>query len=312
MGSPALSPPRPATAATLAAVGALLILGFARTPVGPADSPGTSFPRETLENTPRGGNGGSMSPVVDRPQERIKKQSPAAAGPALAAGGAPRDPEARINEALQYTIMLEGDGIYGSGFVVDPARGLATTAWHVVADMKSPRATYYDGRVVSVKLLASDKKLDLALLQLPPNPALRAPVLGDVTRLSPGDEVFAVGAPRKLGFTVSRGIVSFVGRTMEGARYLQADMSINDGNSGGPVITARGEIVGMMSFIYRRAQGLSFALPVNYVVERFADRILAPDMAARAAYLARFRIWKASNLPGPLRDDAAEAGGREH
>src|SRR5204863_177219 len=72
-----------------------------------------------------------------------------------------------------------------------------------------------------------------------------------------------------LGFTVSRGIVSYVNRELDGARWLQTDLPINDGNSGGPVINARGELVGMMSFILRGAQGMSFALPVNVAMGRF-------------------------------------------
>ena len=239
------------------------------------------------------------------------ERAPAAAAPApvtaLPAGD--RVGPDGIGRALQYTLTLEGDGIYGTGFLVDPARGLAVTAWHVVSDMKAPRATFYDGRVVNARLVASDKKLDLALLELPPQKGLPAPALGDVTAMQPGDEVFSVGAPRKLGFTVSRGIVSFVGRTMEGARYLQADMSINDGNSGGPVIDAHGRIVGVISFIYRRAQGLSFALPINYVVDRWAER-LAPttplEKAHRAAYLERFAAWQRLTTPGPLRSEGAK------
>jgi serine protease Do len=93
--------------------------------------------------------------------------------------------------------------------------------------------------------------------------------MGDASHLQPGEEVFAVGMPRKLPFTVSRGVVSFVGREMEGARYLQVDMNINDGNSGGPVVTSNGEFVGIMSFIYRRSQGLSFALPTNEILAAF-------------------------------------------
>jgi S1-C subfamily serine protease len=76
---------------------------------------------------------------------------------------------------------------------------------------------------------------------------------------------------------------------MDGARYLQTDLPINDGNSGGPVVNARGELVGLMSFILRRAQGLSFALPANYAVERFT-KIAAPH--GDPSYLARFRRWK--------------------
>jgi serine protease Do len=99
--------------------------------------------------------------------------------------------------------------------------------------------------------------------------ALAAPRLGDVSRLRAGDEVYAIGAPRKLAFTLSRGVVSYVGRELEGRRWLQVDMAINDGNSGGPVFTRDGELMGVMAFILRRSQGLSFAVPIGDALDAF-------------------------------------------
>jgi serine protease Do len=92
-----------------------------------------------------------------------------------------------------------------------------------------------------------------------------------------------------MSFTVSRGIVSYVGREVEGTRYLQTDLPINDGNSGGPVVNARGELVGLMSFVLKRSQGLSFALPFNYAAVRFAARL--GKHAQAGDYLDRFRRW---------------------
>ena len=119
--------------------------------------------------------------------------------------------------------------------------------------------------------MASDVKRDLAIVQAPGLvfPDMPPPRLGDASHLRPGDEVFAVGMPRKLAFTLSRGIVSFVARELEGTAFLQVDMNINDGNSGGPVVDSTGEVVGVMSFIYRRAQGLSFAVPTSEVALAF-------------------------------------------
>jgi S1-C subfamily serine protease len=171
-----------------------------------------------------------------------------------------------------------------------PAAGLVVTALHVVEEMRAPRVAFADGRSFDAHVVESDKALDLALLEIPPQ-RRSAPVLGDATALRPGEEVYAIGYPRRLGFTVSRGIVSFVGRVMEGTRWIQTDLPINDGNSGGPVVNARGELVGMMSFILRKAQGISFALPANYAAERFPRLHVADD-----AYLERFRRWRGVEL----------------
>jgi S1-C subfamily serine protease len=180
-----------------------------------------------------------------------------------------------VESALTFSVVIEGDGVYGAGILLDPQRGLILTNYHVVLEMHSPRVTGYSGRTSAAVLLASDSKRDLALLSAPGLviPSLPPPHLGDAAHLRPGEEVYAVGMPRKLPFTVSRGIVSFVGRELDGTRYLQLDMNINDGNSGGPVVDSRGQIVGVMSFIYRRAQGLSFAVPTTEIAAAFPSSV---------------------------------------
>jgi len=190
----------------------------------------------------------------------------AAPAPARAA------PQDGIALALKYTVTLDGSGVYGSGVLVAPSDGLVLTNYHVVEGMTEPRVTFDDGRTVTAKVLEFDRELDLALLQVPPQKGA-PPVWSDLAAIRPGDEVYAVGCPRRLAFTVSRGIVSFVNRLVEGTRYVQTDLPINDGNSGGPVVNERGELVGLMTFVYRRAQGLSFALPIHYAAERFAKRL---------------------------------------
>jgi S1-C subfamily serine protease len=196
------------------------------------------------------------------------------AGPAWA--GQPQD---GLQRALAYTVTIEGSGIYGSGVLLAPEAGLVVTNQHVVAEMPNPRVKFYDGTVVTARVLEMDRTLDLALLEVPPQ-RRAPPVVGDTDALRPGDDIYAIGNPRHLGFTVSRGIVSYVGRPLDGVRYLQTDLPINDGNSGGPVVNVRGELVGVMSFVLKHSQGLSFALPLRYAAERFAAR-LRPKSAQR-------------------------------
>jgi serine protease Do len=194
------------------------------------------------------------------------RRAPAAPAPELIGG---------VEAALRVSVMIEGDGVYGAGILIDPQRGLVLTNHHVVQDMHTPRLTGYSGRTSNAVLIATDTKRDLALLSAPGLviPELAPPRLGDAAHLRPGEEVFAVGMPRKLPFTVSRGIVSFVNRDVDGERFLQVDMNINDGNSGGPVVDSAGNLVGVMSFIYRRAQGLSFAVPTTELAVAFPSAI---------------------------------------
>jgi len=210
------------------------------------------------------------------------------AAPSAIARAEGSDAREAIARALQFTVTIEGGDTYGSGILVDPAQGLVLTAWHVVEEMQSPTVTFADGATTAGKVVESDRVLDLALVKIAPQPERPVPAVGDALALRPGDELYAVGCPRHLAFTVSRGIVSFVGRKMDGVRWLQSDLPINDGNSGGPVVNARGELVGVMSFILRRGQGLSFALPINYSVDKW--QCLAA-LVRDPSYRERFRSW---------------------
>jgi S1-C subfamily serine protease len=177
-------------------------------------------------------------------------------------------PRAGVARALGYTVTLEGGGLYGAGVLVAPERGLVLTSAHVIADGAPPRATFFDGAEAPTRVLQIDRALDLALLAVPPQPR-RAPPPLDAAPLAAGDEVYAVGNPHRLGFSVCRGIVSYVGRSLGGGRYLQTDLPIHDGDSGGPVVNARGELVGIVSFVLARTGGLAFALPVDAALARF-------------------------------------------
>jgi len=178
-------------------------------------------------------------------------------------------PSDGIAEALGYTVVIEADGRYGAGNLVAPQRGWVLTSQHLVGAAATVSVAFSDGVKVTGRVSERDDRLDLVLVAVPPQQR-PGPAFGDCQTLRPGDELYAVGNPRRLGFSVSRGIVSYVGRVVDGTRYLQTDLPINPGNSGGPLVNARGELVGMMSFVLRRAHGLSFALPVRYAIERFA------------------------------------------
>jgi serine protease Do len=194
--------------------------------------------------------------------------------------------------ALADTVIIEGDDVYGSGVLISPADGLVLTAQHVIDGVSNPVVTFYDGGSAPATLVDQDLRLDVALLKVPPRPGA-SPVVADITQVQAGDPIFAIGDPRRMAFSVSRGIVSFPGRSIEGARYLQTDLPINDGNSGGPVLSEDGHLIGIMSFILRGSQGLAFALPVTYALERFST-YLCKDSASRCL-VDKFRGWESTS-----------------
>ena len=160
-------------------------------------------------------------------------------------------------------------GALGSGFVIR-ADGLIITNRHVIAGARTVRVRLSDSRELSAKIIGADAVTDIALLKVSAGnlPALR---LGSSNTVSVGDAVIAIGNPFGLGQSVSAGIISARARTLEDDPYidfLQTDAAINHGNSGGPLLSIDGTVVGITSAIFSPSGGsvgLGFAIPAETV-----------------------------------------------
>lgn len=158
----------------------------------------------------------------------------------------------------------------GSGVIVS-TKGVVLTNNHVVEKAEEITVTTSDGREFEAKVLGTDPKSDLAVLQLKGDPVgLTAMTFGDSSQLRLGDVVLAIGNPFGIGQTVTMGIVSAKGRADLGIvdyeDFIQTDAAINPGNSGGALINMRGELVGINTAILSRNggyQGVGFAIPTN-------------------------------------------------
>ena len=158
----------------------------------------------------------------------------------------------------------------GTGFIID-ASGILLTNNHVVAHGDKVEIQFTessDEKPIEGKVIGRDPDLDVALISFKPTHKLTAVVFGDSDALEVGEFVMAVGNPYGQGHSVTHGIVSAKGRVSPDvpmANYLQTDAPINPGNSGGPLLNLRGEVVGINNAIDARAQGISFAIPINFV-----------------------------------------------
>lgn len=158
----------------------------------------------------------------------------------------------------------------GSGVIVDVA-GHVVTNHHVIKDASEIRVQLADGRVATPKVVGTDPDTDLAVLRID-LPNLPAMPLGRSDELRAGDIVLAIGNPLGLSQTVTQGIVSAIGRgslrLATFADFIQTDAAINFGNSGGALIDADGQLVGINTAVLAQAlgtEGIGFAIPVNLV-----------------------------------------------
>jgi serine protease Do len=209
-------------------------------------------------------------------EERINAADRAAAR-AERRAVADADPNA-MNEIIRRLLSAPGSGsgpdeggsnVLGSGFVIRED-GLIVTNRHVIVGARTVRVRLSDGREFDAKIVGADAVTDIALLSV--NAGRLPPLhLGSSGVVSVGDAVIAIGNPFGLGQSVSAGIVSARARTLEDDPYinfLQTDASINRGNSGGPLLTADGTVVGVTSAILSPtggSVGLGFAIPAETV-----------------------------------------------
>ena len=179
----------------------------------------------------------------------------------------------------------------GSGFIID-ASGYVLTNYHVVSGADRVTVTLNTGRSYRADVVGVDPAIDVALLQIHASEVLPVATLGDSTALRVGEWVCAIGNP--LGVyvhSVTVGVVSFVGRKLFDPgldAYIQTDAAISFGNSGGPLINARGEVVGITTAVSAQASNIGFAIPIAQVVG-VLPQLREHGSVARGAIPASFR-----------------------
>jgi len=220
-----------------------------------------------------------------------------------------------LTKATEYDFFMTPVPVEGagSGFLIDP-RGYILTNFHVVAGAQSIEVVLGDRSKYPAKFIGADERNDVALIKIDPKGKQLASLsLGDSSKLQVGQKVLAIGDPFGFQSTLTTGVVSALGRTVQTSETtlideaIQTDASINRGNSGGPLINTHGEVIGINSAIYTPSgttAGIGFAIPIN------TAKLIANDLIneghVRRAYLGVTTIpvggWLAEALDLPVRE----------
>lgn len=168
-----------------------------------------------------------------------------------------------IDEACNSVVVVHTSNSMGTGFAI--SKNMVITNHHVVDSTTRYTIETYDGNLLAGKLLGSDEVHDLSLIEVIGGNLPAIPLTTDLPPL--GTDVYAIGSPQGLNFTVSRGILSTVDREIDGINYIQTDAAINPGNSGGPLLNQAGQVIGVNNMKVQDADRISLAIPMSTVVD---------------------------------------------
>jgi len=197
-----------------------------------------------------------------------------------------------LTKATEYDFFMDPVPVEGagSGFVIDP-RGYILTNFHVVEGAQSIEVVLGDQSHHAAKFIGADQRNDVALIKIDPKgKKLVTLSLGDSSALQVGQKVLAIGNPFGFQSTLTTGIVSALGRTVQTSQTtfideaIQTDAAINRGNSGGPLINSHGEVIGINSAIYTptgTTAGIGFAIPIN-TAKSIANDLISDGRVHRA------------------------------
>lgn len=217
-----------------------------------------------------------------------------------------------VTRTVEYDFFLNPVPVEGagSGFLID-TDGHILTNYHVVEGAQTIEVTLGDQSRYKAKLIGEDTRNDIALIQIDPKGKKITPLpLGDSRTLQVGQRVLAIGNPFGFSGTLTTGIVSSLGRTVQTSETtfiddaIQTDAAINRGNSGGPLLDSHGDVIGINSAIYAptgTTAGIGFAIPIN-TAKRVAEDLIKTGHVRRASLGMEGRpLWpglaEALNLP---------------
>ncbi len=165
-------------------------------------------------------------------------------------------------EKFGSVFIIRSGNSLGSGFAMGPE--CVVTNAHVIENPRSVTVYSYDGTERSAQVISMDEAQDIAVL-LVPNGNFVPLAVADIQQMHVGDDVYAIGAPKSMGYTLTKGILSAKERQVGLYTYIQTDAPINEGNSGGPLLNDAGQVLGMNTMKMLDSEGLGLAIPISRI-----------------------------------------------
>jgi len=189
------------------------------------------------------------------------------------------------NQVKHSVVLIQADARLGSGFVYD-SEGHIVTNYHVIEDAVTIQVTFLDGNITDASAVGVDPYSDIAVIKVDSSVTTLFPVvIGNSSKLNVGEPVAAIGNPFGLRDTITVGVVSALGRDLEApggyliVDVIQVDAAINRGNSGGPLVNFKGQVVGVNTAIIVDSEGVGFAVASDTVKREL------PDLIATGSYV---------------------------
>lgn len=160
-------------------------------------------------------------------------------------------------------VVMSGNAL-GSGFAL--GESCVVTNTHVIQDASNVEITAYDGKEYPAFVYCKSDELDIAVLSVP-SADFTPLTIGNTSDIKIGDDVYAIGAPNGMSYTLTKGTLSSNKRKISGDDYFQLDAALNEGNSGGPLLDSYGTVIGMNTMKMNNSEGLGLAIPIDRIIK---------------------------------------------
>lgn len=171
-------------------------------------------------------------------------------------------------EVYNSVFVISTTDSLGSGFAI--GKNIVVTNAHVIENSKIITVTTYSGTDYDAQVYISDSNLDIAILMVE-NAEFVPLKIGDESNAKIGDDIYTIGAPNSMAYTLTKGVISAKDRKVSGQTYIQIDAAINQGNSGGPLLNDVGEVLGINTLKMSNSEGIGLSIPISCVIE-FAEK----------------------------------------